>query len=172
MAQKWPKKTQKWPKIAKMAQKWPKMAQKLAPAKKIAEIYLQYLQLFASLVLVLLTFLLFVCIISLSGIFPPPVWTASPQFTTKSHLIDVLLSPKLNRTSKFQMPPDKTVDKTRWRYVSNTFLSLFDQYESSRKMFWGLETIFVAKVDPNAVQTLLSPRWLVNFWHCNPTLIM
>ena len=32
-----------------MAQKLPKMAQKLAPAKKIAEIYLQYLQLFASL---------------------------------------------------------------------------------------------------------------------------
>ena len=40
---------QKWPKITKMAQKWPKMAQKLAPAKKIAEIYLQYLPLFASL---------------------------------------------------------------------------------------------------------------------------
>ena len=40
---------QKWPKIAKMALKLPKMAQKLAPAKKIAEIYLQYLQLFASL---------------------------------------------------------------------------------------------------------------------------
>ena len=39
---------EKWPKIA---QKLPKMAQKLAPAKKIAEIYLQYLQLFASLVL-------------------------------------------------------------------------------------------------------------------------
>ena len=37
------------PKLPKMAQKWPKMAQKLAPAKKIAEIYLQYLQLFASL---------------------------------------------------------------------------------------------------------------------------
>ena len=33
-----------------MAQNWAKMAQKLAPAKKIAEIYLQYLQLFASLV--------------------------------------------------------------------------------------------------------------------------
>ena len=35
-----------------MAQKWPKiaeMAQKLAPAKKIAEIYLQYPPLFASL---------------------------------------------------------------------------------------------------------------------------
>ena len=32
-----------------MAQKLPKMAQKLAPAKKIAEIYLQYLPLFASL---------------------------------------------------------------------------------------------------------------------------
>ena len=32
-----------------MALKLPKMAQKLAPAKKIAEIYLQYLQLFASL---------------------------------------------------------------------------------------------------------------------------
>ena len=41
---------QKWPKIAKMAQKWPKMGQKLAPAeKKIAQIYLQDLQLFASL---------------------------------------------------------------------------------------------------------------------------
>ena len=40
---------QKWPKIAKMALKLPKMAQKLAPAKNIAEIYLQYLQLFASL---------------------------------------------------------------------------------------------------------------------------
>ena len=49
MAQKWLKIAQKWPKIAKMAQKLPKMAQKLAPAKKIAEIYLQYLQLFASL---------------------------------------------------------------------------------------------------------------------------
>ena len=32
-----------------MDQKLPEMAQKLAPAKKIAEIYLQYLQLFASL---------------------------------------------------------------------------------------------------------------------------
>ena len=32
-----------------MAQKWPKMAQKLAPAEKIAQIYLQDLQLFASL---------------------------------------------------------------------------------------------------------------------------
>ena len=41
---------QKGPKIAKMAQKLPKMAQKLAPAKKIAEIYLQYLQLIASLI--------------------------------------------------------------------------------------------------------------------------
>ena len=40
---------QKWPKISKMAQKLPKMAQKLAPAKKIAEIYLPYLPLFASL---------------------------------------------------------------------------------------------------------------------------
>ena len=40
---------QKWLKLAKMAQKWPKMAQKLAPAKKIADIYLQYLPLFASL---------------------------------------------------------------------------------------------------------------------------
>ena len=45
-----PKLAQKWPKIAKMAQKWSKMAQKLAPAeKKIAQIYLQHLQLFASL---------------------------------------------------------------------------------------------------------------------------
>ena len=35
-----------------MAQKLPKMAQKLAPAKKIAEIYLQYLQLFPSLFVV------------------------------------------------------------------------------------------------------------------------
>ena len=43
---------QKLPKIAKMAQKLPKMAQKLAPAKKIAEIYLQYLQLFPSLFVV------------------------------------------------------------------------------------------------------------------------
>ena len=43
---------QKWLKIAKIAQKLPKMAQKLAPAKKkIAEIYLPYLPLFASLVL-------------------------------------------------------------------------------------------------------------------------
>ena len=60
MAEKWPKIAQKLlkiahngpklPKIAKMAQKLPKMAQKLAPAKKIAEIYLQCLQLFASLV--------------------------------------------------------------------------------------------------------------------------
>ena len=32
-----------------MAQKWPKMVQKLAPAEKIAQIYLQHLQLFASL---------------------------------------------------------------------------------------------------------------------------
>ena len=40
------------PKLPKMAQKWPKiaeMAQKLAPAKKIAEIYLPFLPLFASL---------------------------------------------------------------------------------------------------------------------------
>ena len=44
-----PKMTQNGPKIAKMDQKWPKMAQKLAPAKKKAEIYLQYLQLFPSL---------------------------------------------------------------------------------------------------------------------------
>ena len=51
MAQKWPLMAQKWTKIVEMAQKWPKMAQKLAPAKKIAEIYLQYLQLFASLLL-------------------------------------------------------------------------------------------------------------------------
>ena len=50
MAEKWPKNypklpimAQKWPKIAKMAQKWPKMAQNLA------QIYLQDLQLFASL---------------------------------------------------------------------------------------------------------------------------
>ena len=49
IAQKLPKMAQKWPKIAKMAQKGPKMVQKLAPAKKIAEIYLQYLQLFPSL---------------------------------------------------------------------------------------------------------------------------
>ena len=34
------------------------MAQKLAPAKKIAEIYLQYLQLFASLCLILIIFAL------------------------------------------------------------------------------------------------------------------
>ena len=50
MAEKWPKIAQKLPKIAKMAQKLPKMAQKLALAKKISEIYLQYLQLFASLI--------------------------------------------------------------------------------------------------------------------------
>ena len=48
IAQKLPKLAQKWP---KMAQKWPKIAQKLAPAeKKIAQIYLQHLQLFASLI--------------------------------------------------------------------------------------------------------------------------
>ena len=40
---------QKWPKIDKMNLKLPNMAQKLAPTKKIAEIYLQYLQLFPSL---------------------------------------------------------------------------------------------------------------------------
>ena len=44
-----PKIAQKLPKIAKMAQKLPKMAQKLAPPEKIAQIYLQHLQLFASL---------------------------------------------------------------------------------------------------------------------------
>ena len=42
MAQNWPKMSQKSPKMTQMAQK-------LAPAKKIAEIYLQYLPLFAFL---------------------------------------------------------------------------------------------------------------------------
>ena len=51
-----PKLAQKLTKIAKMAQKRPKMTQKLAPAEKIAQIYLQDLQLFASLLYAVLCF--------------------------------------------------------------------------------------------------------------------
>ena len=79
MAQKLPKIAQKWPKIVKMAQKWPKMAQKLAPAEKIAQIYLQHLQLFASLPAPRTAFITRRALLRSGGACPDPFVPASWQ---------------------------------------------------------------------------------------------
>ena len=62
-----------------MAQKWPKIAQKLAPAEKIAQIYLQHLQLFASLPAPRTAFITRRALLRSGGACPDPFVPASWQ---------------------------------------------------------------------------------------------